>query len=159
MIDHHPERMQPMKNEDNNYPDSPPVIAHHPPESIENPQYFHEIDPLCSTELYHQTVSEQSNYSLKSNPKPQIACSTSVCHQNARQRVARLFGNCPASPSLITTDEPSKNACASLPPVGPDRRSHGRRKIPWRNHGLIVRGRSFYVRWKIPKALQAIVTL
>ncbi|HWU50143.1 MAG TPA: DUF6538 domain-containing protein [Asticcacaulis sp.] len=39
--------------------------------------------------------------------------------------------------------------------VGADRGGNGRRRPSRQKHGLIVRGRSFYVKWKVPKHLQA----
>ncbi len=168
-----------------------PVIAHQAFESIEHSQYFHEIDPLCSTELVHQTVSEQSNSSLESITKASTAGITDRYHQNADSRFTRLFGNRTARPSQEAAIKAPRHSSGSVPGIEtsdvafahgqPSPSSYGskspsingRRRPPHtasnahnknglssslRNkHGMFAKGRSLYVRWKIPKRFQSII--
>lgn len=134
-----------------------PVIAHQIPELNQVFTENRQIGPPCATTLCHQTVSQQSFYPVESDAKAPTACATGLCHQRAQSRASRLFGHRQASPSPKTTGRPSRNGSSRPSNMDGDREKNGRARPSRRQHGLIVRGQSFYVKWKVPKRLQPIV--
>jgi hypothetical protein len=84
---------------------------------------------LCVTRLCHQSVFQSSSNPSSERDADALACSTSLYHR---------------------VEQPLPDASLE--------HFHGKirtskKALPIR-HGLIVRGRSFYVRWKVPKRFQ-----
>lgn len=137
--------------------DRQPVIAH---QILELNQVFTEHrrnETPGYPDVYHHTISEQSFYPIESdtNASKSVApfCSTSV-----PSRAVRLFGHRRPTSSSRSMVKPSANGSARPSRmVDIDRPGNDRRASSAQKHGMFVRGRSFYVRWRVPSRLQPIV--